>query len=216
MLDANLKQQFMWPVLTAIVVSGVLVALGVRVWSSGICFALSAFVAGTLVQEFVRGARVRQQYSGSDLLSAGIGLVSRNQRRYGGYIVHLGIVLMALGFAGEGFKQEEQLLMKPGQSVTVGAFTVRHDGIAITQDAQKQMVTARMTAFQGGKELGGLAPAKWFYNKRTEEPTTEPTTEPTVAPTAEPTAEPTAAPSPSPSVTGGPAGGPRGGGLANT
>jgi len=169
----NLRFQFLWPTASALAVGGGLVALGVRVWSSGICFALSAFVAATLVQEFVRGARVRQLTSGSDLLSAGIGLVARNQRRYGGYIVHLGIVLMCLGFAGEGFKQEEQLLMKPGQSVTVGAFTVRHDGIAITQDAQKQMVTARMTAFQGGKELGAIAPAKWFYNKRTEEPTTE-------------------------------------------
>ena len=74
-----------------------LAALGVRVWSSGTCFALSAFVVTTLVQEFVRGARVRQQYSGSDLATSAIGLVARNQRRYGGYIVHLGIVLMAPG-----------------------------------------------------------------------------------------------------------------------
>jgi cytochrome c-type biogenesis protein CcmF len=65
------------------------------------------------------------------------------------------------------------LLLKPGQTVTVGSFTVRHDGIAITQDAQKQMVTAKMTAFQDGKELGTLAPAKWFFNKRADEPTTE-------------------------------------------
>ena len=71
-----------------------LAALGVRVWSSGTCFALSAFVVTTLLQEFVRGARVRQQYSGSDLATSAIGLVARNQRRYGGYIVHLGIVLM--------------------------------------------------------------------------------------------------------------------------
>jgi cytochrome c-type biogenesis protein CcmF len=169
----NLRFQFLWPIVSALVVGGGLVALGVRVWSSGICFALSAFVTGTLVQEFVRGARVRQQYSGSDLLTSAIGLVSRNQRRYGGYIVHLGIVLMALGFAGEGFKQEEQLLMKPGQQVTVGPFTVRHDGIRLTQDAQKQMVTARMTAFRDGREVGAVAPAKWFYTKRPEEPTTE-------------------------------------------
>jgi cytochrome c-type biogenesis protein CcmF len=169
----NLRHQFQWPILAALVTGGGLLALGVRVWSSGICFALSAFVTATMVQEFVRGARVRQQYSGSDLVTSAIGLVARNQRRYGGYIVHLGIVLMALGFAGDGFKQEEQLLLKPGQSVAVGPYSVRHDGIAITQDAQKQMVTARMTAFRDGKEIGPISPAKWFYNKRTEEPTTE-------------------------------------------
>ncbi len=169
----NLRTQFLWPVVTALVVGVGVVALGVRVWSSGICFALSGFVTATLVQEFVRGARVRQQYSGSDLLSSAIGLVARNQRRYGGYIVHLGIVLMALGFAGEGFKQEEQLLMKPGQTVTVNGFTVRYDSLRLTQDAQKQAVTARMTAFDGDRELGTITPAKWFFHKRPDEPTTE-------------------------------------------
>ncbi len=169
----NLRHQFLWPVVAALVVGVGVVLGGVRVWSSGICFALSAFVAGTLTQEFIRGARVRQQYSGSDLLTSAIGLVARNQRRYGGYIVHLGIVLMALGFAGEGFKQEEQLLLKPGQSVTVNGFTVQHDGLRLTQDAQKQMVTARMTASRDGKDLGAVEPAKWFYTKRPDEPTTE-------------------------------------------
>ncbi|MBA2353266.1 MAG: cytochrome c biogenesis protein CcsA [Acidobacteria bacterium] len=169
----NLRTQFLWPTLSAVVVGGGLVALGVRVWSSGICFALSAFVVGTLLQEFVRGARVRQQYSGSDLLTSAIGLVARNQRRYGGYIVHLGIVVMALGFAGDGFKREDQVLLKPGQSVQVGRFLVRHDAIRLTQDAQKQMITARMTVFDDGNELGQMAPAKWFYNKREDEPTTE-------------------------------------------
>jgi cytochrome c-type biogenesis protein CcmF len=170
---ANLRQQFMWPVLTAVVVSGVLVALGVRVWSSGLCFALSAFVVGTMTQEFIRGARVRQGVSGSDIVTSAIGLVARNQRRYGGYIVHLGIVLMFLGFAGEGFKQEDQVLLKPGDTVQVGNFTVRHDAIRLTDDGQKQMITANMTVFEHGAEVGTVTPAKWFYRKRTEEPTTE-------------------------------------------
>ena len=52
---------------------------------------------------------------------------ARNKRRYGGYIVHVGIVLIFLGFAGEGFKQDEQVLLKPGQQVKVGDFTVRLD-----------------------------------------------------------------------------------------
>ena len=170
---ANLRHQFFWPVLTALVVTTVLVALGVRVWSSGICFALSAFVTGTMVQEFIRGARVRQGVSGSDLVTSAIGLVARNQRRYGGYIVHLGIVLMFLGFAGEGFKQEDQVLLSPGQTVQVGNFTVRHDAIRLADDGQKQMVTAHMTVFEHGEEVGEVTPAKWFWRKRTEEPTTE-------------------------------------------
>ena len=57
---------------------------------------------------------MRQEGTGTDLFTALIGLVGRNKRRYGGYIVHLGIVLIFLGFAGDGFKQEEQVLLQAG------------------------------------------------------------------------------------------------------
>ena len=112
---SNLRFQFMWPVLTSVVTGVALVALGVRVWISGICFVMCAFVTATILQEFVRGARVRQEGTGTDLFTALVGVVGRSKRRYGGYIVHLGIVLIFFGFAGEGFKMEEQVLLKPGQ-----------------------------------------------------------------------------------------------------
>src|SRR6188508_2786041 len=115
---SNLVDQFLYPLVFAFVVSGGLVALGVRVWSSGICFALCAFVFGTISQEFIRGAEVRRAATGADRLTAMIGLVSRSKRRYGGYIVHVGIALMFLGFAGEGFKQEGEALLKPGEQFT--------------------------------------------------------------------------------------------------
>jgi len=83
------RTQFLWPITLGLVVAGALVALGVRVWTSGICFALCGFVFGTIGQEFWRGARVRQSHTGTDVLTAMIGLVSKNKRRYGGYIVTL-------------------------------------------------------------------------------------------------------------------------------
>jgi cytochrome c-type biogenesis protein CcmF len=170
---ANLLYQFKWPVL-AFVVSGIgLFALGVRVWSSGLCFALSAMVLTTIVQEFVRGAEVRRAATGTDVVTALIGLVGRSKRRYGGYIVHVGVVLMFLGFAGEGFRKEEQALMKPGQQLTVGHFSVRHDALRVTQDAQKQMITGHVSVFEDGQSLGTLQPARWFFNKHEENPTTE-------------------------------------------
>src|SRR4051812_36133683 len=137
----NLRNQFLWPTVSGLVVGAAVVALGVRVWASGLCFAFSAFVAGTIVQEFVRGARVRQEGTGTDLFTALVGLVGRSKRRYGGYIVHLGIVLIFFGFAGEGFKMEEQLLLKPGQQGKVGPFTVRLESVRVTDDGQKQMIT---------------------------------------------------------------------------
>jgi len=170
---ANLRDQFLFPVWLGVVTGGVFLALGVPLWASGLCFALCAFVTGTMTQEFVRWARVRQRATGTDLFTALVGLFARQRRRYAGYIVHLGIVLMFLGFAGEGFKREEQVLLAPGQDVKVGRFAVKHDALTVTDDGQKQMITARLTVSRNGEMLGELSPAKWFYRKHESEPTTE-------------------------------------------
>lgn len=171
---SNLRFQFLWPTVSALVVGGAVLALGVRVWSSGICFALSAFVFGTITQEVLRGANVRRGMTGTDLFTALVGLVGRNKRRYGGYIVHVGIVLIFLGFAGEGFKSDVQLLLKPGEEATVGRYTLHLDGIRGTDDGQKQMITAHITVRDAsGAEIDKMQPAKWFYRKHESEPTTE-------------------------------------------
>jgi cytochrome c-type biogenesis protein CcmF len=170
---ANLRDQFLWPAAFMAVVTAAFVGLGVRVWSSGICFALCAFVAASISQEFVRGARVRKAATGTDLLTAGIGLVMRERRRYGGYIVHLGIVLMYLGFAGEGFKTDQQILLKLGQEATVRHYTVKNNGVKVSDDGQKEMVTGHIVVSEDSKPLGTMYPARWFYRKHEEQPTTE-------------------------------------------
>jgi cytochrome c-type biogenesis protein CcmF len=169
----NLVEQFLWPSVAAVVTAVALYAYGVRVWASGTCFALCAFVTTTVLQELIRGANVRKGATGSDIVTAMIGLVGRSRRRYGGYVVHLGIMLMFLGFAGQGFKQEEQIKLGVGQQTTVGPFTVRHDALRVTTDAQKQMVTGHVTVSEGSKVIGTLQPARWFFAKHEEEPTTE-------------------------------------------
>jgi cytochrome c-type biogenesis protein CcmF len=169
---SNLKYQFTWPAVGALVSAALVWALGIRVWSSGICFVLAGFVLGTIWQEFWRGAVIRRRSTGTDLLTATIGLVGRSRRRYGGYIVHVGIVLMCLGFAGQGFKQTESVLLKPGQQTTLGDFTVRMDDLRVTEDSQKQMITGHFTLFRDGREVAKMYPARWFFHKH-EEPTTE-------------------------------------------
>jgi cytochrome c-type biogenesis protein CcmF len=170
---SNFIYQFRWPALAAVLTGVALYLFGVRVWSSGICFAFCAFVLASLLQEFIRGAQVRKGATGTDFLTAIIGLVGRSKRRYGGYIVHAGIALMFLGFAGEGFKKHEEVLLQPGQQATVGHFTVRHDALRVTSDAQKQMVTGHVTVLEDGEPIGAMEPAKWFFNRRENEPTTE-------------------------------------------
>jgi cytochrome c-type biogenesis protein CcmF len=170
---SNMVHQFLWPSLAAGATAVALVALGVRVWTSGICFALCAFVTVTIAQEFIRGAQVRRGATGTDIVTALIGLIGRSKRRYGGYIVHVGIVLIFLGFAGQGFKQEQQFVLSPGQQGTLGRFTIRHDALRVTNDAQKQMITGGVSVFSDGKPIGTMQPARWFFNKHEDQPTTE-------------------------------------------
>jgi len=169
----NLRTQFLVPTISGLVLGGTVVALGIPFWSAGLCFTFSGFVVGTIGQEFWRGARVRQQTSGTDMFTALVGLVGRNKRRYGGYLVHVGIVLMFLGFAGSDMKKHETLLMKPGQVVQVGNYGIRHDRIRVTDDGRKQMVTAEITVLKDGGELTKMYPARWFFRKHEDQPTTE-------------------------------------------
>jgi cytochrome c-type biogenesis protein CcmF len=169
----NIRNQFLWPVTSAVVTAGILAAFGLRVWSSGLCFALCAFVTATITQEFWRGGNVRRRNTGTDLLTAIIGLVGRNKRRYGGYIVHVGIVLIFLGFAGSGFKQDKQVVLKPGEQTTLGHYMLRNDGIKVSDDGQKQMITGYIAVFEDGKQIDTLYPARWYYRKHESEPTTE-------------------------------------------
>ena len=169
----NLWHQFLWPTVSAIVSGVAFTWIGVPFWASGLCFALSAFVLVTILQEFVRGAFVRRDTTGTDLFTALVGLFARNRRRYGGYIIHVGIVLAFLGFAGNGGKKEETALLTPGQQVSVGAYTLKYRALSVTDDGQKQMVTGLLDVSQHGTSIGSMAPAKWFYRKHEQEPTTE-------------------------------------------
>ena len=170
---SNLRYQFTWPVALAVATGVGLYAVGFRVWVSGLCFALCAFVCGTIGQEFVRGAVVRREATGTDLFTAFVGLVARSHRRYGGYIVHVGIVLMFLGFAGSGYKLDSQVLLRPGQETEIGHYTVRYDRLSENSDARKQMITAHMTVLEDGEAVDQLYPARWFFFKHETEPTTE-------------------------------------------
>jgi cytochrome c-type biogenesis protein CcmF len=170
---SNLRNQFLWPSAAALAAAGLFVALGFRIWVSGICIALCAFVMGTIVQEFWRGANVRRGATGTDFATALIGLFSRNKRRYGGYVVHAGIVVIFFGFAGNGLKPEELTInLLPGQQTTIGDYTIRQERLQIHDDEQKQSVTAHVSVFRGGQQIDTLYPARWFFHK-SQQPTTE-------------------------------------------
>jgi cytochrome c-type biogenesis protein CcmF len=109
----SLKRNFGWPLLLGMVAGGAGVALGLRNFYVTICLILCVFVTLTILLEFYRGARVISSRSGSNIFSSVAHLTMRNTRRYGGYIVHFGIVLIFVGYRGA-FNQDKQMDMPPG------------------------------------------------------------------------------------------------------
>ncbi len=134
---------------------------------------ISAFVVVGIAQEFWRGTKVRMK-KGESFGTALVRLVSRARRRYGGYIVHIGIVIMYLGFTGAAYDQEVEAALRPGASLDVGSYELRYDRPDMVTDPSKRAVYTYMTVFDDeGDTLGRVAPAKFIYRTHPEMPTTE-------------------------------------------
>src|SRR5207237_9002909 len=115
------------------------------------------------------GGNGRRGKTRAVLFTAIIGLDGRNKRRYGGYIVHVGIVLIFLGFAGSGSKKEELFRLKLHDQATIGAFTLRNDGVKVSDDGQKQMATAYISVSQNGKPIESMYPGRSVLRKHEDE-----------------------------------------------
>ena len=137
------------------------------------CFGLCGFTGWTIIQEFYRGVAVRRRARPQGVVDALIGLVTRARRRYGGYIVHLGVVLMFLGWAGNSYKLERKLGIYPGDTIALGDYEIEYVGARATADWQKEMLTVEMVVRKGDGQAGVLTPAKWWYFQLPDQPTTE-------------------------------------------
>jgi cytochrome c-type biogenesis protein CcmF len=114
----NLRRQFTVPVAVGLATGAALVALGMRDFYALVCYTLAGFVFGTIGQEFWKGARARMSMHGEHAALALTRLIARNRRRYGGYVVHFGMVTMFAAFAGMAFKKEFDVTLTSGQSYT--------------------------------------------------------------------------------------------------
>jgi cytochrome c-type biogenesis protein CcmF len=141
--------------------------------SPGISVFLCTFVMGTIVQEFWRGTAVRMKNSGESLLVALVELVTRAKRRYGGYIVHAGLVAMYMGFTGAAYDTDKEAALRPGQVMDIGPYQIRYDRSRMEVDTAKRMVFTDMTIMEDGEVLGQVHPAKFIYRTHPEMPTTE-------------------------------------------
>ncbi len=166
------RRRLIAPGAAGIVTAGVCVAAGLGASKGALlCLGLSGFIATAVIQEIARGVWSRS--TGQGPLAALGALVFRVRRPYAGYLVHLGMTLMFVGFAGQAFQREESVVLKVGQTRAFGKYGVRFDGFSQTEDRQKQMVTAELAVLLDGKPAGQLQPARWVYHKRPDEPATQ-------------------------------------------
>jgi cytochrome c-type biogenesis protein CcmF len=170
---AKLVGTFAIPTAIALVAGGIAFALGMRSLSAVLVTSLAAFVLHTIAHEFHRGARARMAMTSDGYLTALLELVGRNRRRYGGYVVHLGVVFMFLGVTMSSvYRVEEIHTVKPGASFKVGDFELRYDGVRDLSDDHVARLAADLAVYRDGREIASLHPEKRFY-KRPEQPATE-------------------------------------------
>jgi cytochrome c-type biogenesis protein CcmF len=134
---------------------------------------LCTFVLVGHLQEFWRGTAVRMKNAGEGVFLAFYELVSRARRRYGGYVVHLGLCAMYFGFTGAAYDKDKEAALRPGESLKVSGFDVRYDQSRMEVDPGKRMIFTDMTVSHGGKPIGKIAPAKFIYEKPPGTATTE-------------------------------------------
>jgi cytochrome c-type biogenesis protein CcmF len=156
---ANLKRQFTWPLASGLLVLAICLIARMSNFYATVALALAGFTAGTLFQEFARGTQARRKMYGESVPMAFGRLVARNRRRYGGYIVHLGMLIYFVAFAGYAFKTEIEATLKPGDSATLKSpfghtYTFTHVGISQFEQLNRVVTQASVQVTKDGRNIG--------------------------------------------------------------
>jgi cytochrome c-type biogenesis protein CcmF len=172
----SLKRNFRIPVLAGLGVGALLVAIGyVKPWReqsalySLVTIMLSVMVATTVISEFVRGGRVIGRHTGQNLFASMMQLTRRNTRRYGGYIVHFGVIVIMIGFAGGAFNQDIERELKGGESMSIGPYTMTMRSNTQDDNPNYSSEWAIVDVSKNGKPLTTMYPERRFF-KATRQP----------------------------------------------
>ena len=162
---ASLRRALAWPALAALVTGGVLLFLGAGSSLAGlITYSFSAFVLTSIAIEFVKGTQARRALTGRSWPRSFSELVARNRRRYGGYLVHAAIVLLAIGVAGSALYQTtREGKLAPGESLGAAGYTIVYRSLATEQESNHVAVRARVDLYRDGSLVGRLEPGKNRY-----------------------------------------------------
>ena len=161
----NLIRNFAYPLAVA-VASGLFIyfGLGVRIVYAAVAFAACAFVLATLLLEFYRGTRAKHLLTKRNYAVSLLNLIWGNKPRYGGYVIHIGIILMAIGVAGsQAYMLEQEVTLNKGQEASIGNYRLVYENLNTFPTKSKEVVSATLAVYSGNAFLGRMSPSKEFH-----------------------------------------------------
>ena len=161
----NLKRNFLWPTVGMAATIAGLMAFGISHFYALLSLGLCTFVTWTIVSEFWKGTMAIRQKDGLSFVPAVIELTHRNTRRYGGYIVHMGIVMMFIGFSGAAFNKDTTVEVKVGDKFPLGRYEIKVSDIKMGQNENYIWQNAIVEATVDGKPFATLTPERRIYEK---------------------------------------------------
>ncbi len=168
----NLRDNFLLPALISLVVIGLLAGLGMRDAYPIIAYGIISFMILTHIVEFYRGVKARRKVTKEAVPVALYWLMVKNRRRYGGYIVHFGIALMAIGIVGSNFDSETMKTVPKGETIEIEDYVLTYEYLAQRTEGLNDIVFANIHVTKAGKDMGYVQPERVFYGNW-EEPSTE-------------------------------------------
>ncbi len=159
----SLKKAFKWPAILGLAVSAGLFAAGVRHFYALVSFALCAFVVVTVAIEFYKGANAIRSKSGANLIQSMVELTHRNTRRYGGYLVHIGIVVIFVGFTGKAFDKDQTVEISQGQTVHIGSYALTSAGLEAGENDNYRWGILTLDVAKNGTPIGQIKPEQRVY-----------------------------------------------------
>jgi len=176
----RLGRAVLWPAVATTAFVALLFVMGVRLWPALLGFWLVVFSAALTIMEFVKGTRARMG-KGESAWTAFWTLTARNRRRYGGYWIHMGVLIMAFGIVADGMYQTEtQIRLQAGESITLGEFEMKFNTVTRFPGADDLLITqADVSLYKNGEFVRTLTPKIELY-QRTGQPMTIPSARSTI------------------------------------
>ena len=159
----SLRLRFLSPLIMSLFLALILFLFGVRVWYALAAFAVCTFAVGALLLEWYRSLRV-YRWGGENPFKAFYRSLQWNKRGYGALIIHLSIVLIAVGVIGSScYKLERVVALAPGESVSIKDYTLTYEGMSVRTTSSKLVASATLSVYDAQKLIAKLTPEKYLH-----------------------------------------------------